>query len=85
MNSQQEDSKDTNAEGSDSYSFNVLGKKRYLTSYNPKIKARKIRADCYPASRGFVSLFFSSKSFVWLASSLWLFSRHTNDFVNVMA
>ena len=40
MNSQQEDSKDANAEGNDSYSFDVLGKKRCLTSYNPKIKAQ---------------------------------------------
>ena len=44
MNSQQQDSKDTNAEGNDSYSLDVLGKKRCLTSYNPKIKAQKLQA-----------------------------------------
>ena len=45
MNSQQEDSKDANAEGNDSCSFDVLGKKICLTLYNPKIKAQMISAD----------------------------------------
>ena len=60
--------------------LDVLGKKRYLTSYNPKIKAQKI-----PASRGFcllllVCLFFPTESFGWLATSCLCFvSRHGND------
>ena len=46
MNSRQEDSKDTNAEGKDSCSFDVLGKKICLTLYcNPKIKAQNIQVD----------------------------------------
>ena len=43
MNSRQGDSKDANAEGNDSYSFDVLGKKRYFTSYNPKLNHRRYR------------------------------------------
>ena len=34
MNSQNEDSKDTNTEGNDLHSFDVLGRKRYLISFN---------------------------------------------------
>ena len=41
LNSQKEDCKDTNVETNNN-PLDVLGKKRYLTSYNPKIKAQKI-------------------------------------------
>ena len=41
LNSQKEDFKDTNVERNNN-SFDVLGKKRYLTSYNPKIKTQTI-------------------------------------------
>ena len=51
MNSQNEDSKDTNAEGNDLNSFDVLGRKIYLISFQSKIKAQKIPTDCYPARR----------------------------------
>ena len=60
MNSQNEDSKDTNAEGNDLNSFDVLGRKIYiyLISFHSKIKAQKIPTDCYPARRVlFISLF----------------------------
>ena len=51
MNSQNEDSKDTNAEGNGLNSFDVLGRKIYLISFHSKIKAQKIPTDCYPARR----------------------------------
>lgn len=53
MYSQNEDSKDTNAEGNDLNSFDVLGRKIYiyLISFHSKIKAQKIPTDCYPARR----------------------------------
>ena len=51
MNSQNEDSKDTNAEGNDLNSFDVLGRKIYLMSFHSKTKAQKIPTDCYPAGR----------------------------------
>ena len=45
MNSQNEDSKDTNAEGNDLNSFDVLGRKIYLMSFQSKTKAQKIPTD----------------------------------------
>ena len=57
MNSQQEDSKDTNAEGNDSCSFDVLGTKICLTLYKVLFVL-------------FVCLFFPMKSFASLASGL---------------
>ena len=41
MNSQNEDSKETNAEGNDLNSFDVLGRKIYLISFHSKIKAQR--------------------------------------------
>ena len=51
MNSENEDSKDANAEGNDLNSFDVLGRKIYLMSFHSKTKAQKIPTDCYPAGR----------------------------------
>ena len=85
LNSEKED---TNVERNNN-PFDVLGKKRYLISYNPKIKTQG-SVDCCPASRGFflllfVCLFFPTKSFGWLATSCLCFvSCHANDFASVM-
>ena len=94
MNSENEDSKDANAEGNDLNSFDVLGRKIYLMSFHSKTKAQKIPTDCYPAGRLlfiylfiylFMSFVFPTKSFAWLASCLGFDGRHANDLVNVMA
>lgn len=68
MNSENEDSKDANAEGNDLNSFDVLGRKIYLMSFHSKTKAQKIPTDCYPAGR--LSFVFPTKSFAWLANCL---------------
>ena len=90
MNSENEDSKDANAEGNDLNSFDVLGRKIYLMSFHSKTKAQKIPTDCYPAGRLlfiylFISFVFPTKSFAWLASCLGFDGRQANDLVNVMA
>ena len=73
MNSQQEDSKDTNAEGNDSCSFDVLGKKICLTLYNPKIKAQKIPADLPCEERFCLSCLFVCFSYeVLCVACQWL-------------
>ena len=88
-NSQKEDFKDTNVERNNN-PFDVLGKKRYLTSYNPKIKTQKIPWTVAPRAEVFVCCclfvcFFPTKSFGWLATSRLCFvSGHANDFVSVM-
>ena len=88
MNSENEDSKDANAEGNDLNSFDVLGRKIYLMSFHSKTKAQKIPTDCYPAGRllfiYLFRLFFLRSSFAWLASCLGFDGRHANDLVNVM-